>query len=166
MWFRAPASVAQGIVAAVALLAHPEASAAQQRSRTLFSVSAGSSGGELPAAGERVGPLWAVRVERTIVGFVVLEPGLAVFMGNEWDFFPELSLQMEAPYGLVRPYIGGGVGYALLATDSNRGTLHLVGGIRFVPKGNWGLRAEIRPRLLPDGWYIIDATVGVSWRIR
>ena len=78
---------------------------------------------------------------------------------------PELSIQFQAPFPTVRPYLGGGIGFSSYMSGPNRNelTLHAVGGFRVRLGPSWGLRTEIRIRSI-DPWagYNGEVTMGVS----
>lgn len=88
----------------------------------------------------------------------------------------DVQLQLQAPLGRFRPYLGGGVGeftYRRQASDGHR--YRLVGHTKFVDLGfradvsrRWNLRAEMRVRAdRPSfGYFAVDgeASVGLGYR--
>ena len=85
---------------------------------------------------------------------LVIEPGLTYFT-YESQFserihylMNELSVQGELPLGRVRPFLGGGAGFAQVAEEDEDlvGTLHAVVGLRVDLSRAWGARAEMRVR--------------------
>lgn len=142
---------------------------AQAPARWALTGVAGVAAGELPGPGpdDRSGFLLALRVDWRIGTRLVLEPGISGLLASEDEaLFPEVSLQLELPRLRFRPYAGVGAGYALLGDASNEGSLHGAAGVRYVTGGVWDLRAEVRPRLLPDGWYVVELTAGGSFVFR
>ncbi|MGH7583871.1 MAG: hypothetical protein ACREL5_11650 [Gemmatimonadales bacterium] len=104
---------------------------------------AGSSGYDL-AGGGRAGSR-GVRVGVTLAPFLVIEPGVTWFGYQTQDAehigyaIAEISLQLQTSRGAVRPYIGGGAGYAFIRSGPAEGgrTVH----------GEIGLRARLVPHL-------------------
>lgn len=159
-----------GLVAA-ALITPPPAALAQAGNRMALSVAAGPSPYDLSGTGTG----FAAAVEfswRPILGLVV-EPGLTYFT-YESQFaerihylMNELSVQGELPLGRVRPFLGGGAGFARVVSDTDEddlvATLHAVGGIRVDLSPTWGGRAEMRVRSVrPWTGNTVDVLFGLS----
>ena len=111
-----------------------------------------------------------VRFDGRFGPYVVFEPGIAVLrieqqMGSRNYLLPELSLQFQGYLGPVRPYVGGGFGFANIATGvtENQWTLHAVTGLRVHLGGPWGMRVEGRARAI-DPWYghTLDYTISIA----
>lgn len=68
--------------------------------------------------------------------------------GNPVYISPELSLQAQLIAGLWRPYVGGGIGFAVPTSSdrSTRFTTHLAIGFRVDAWARVGLRGELRAR--------------------
>ena len=162
------------LVAVGALFALNSAPAVAQRpAGTLLTLSAGVAAGELRGY-EGGGVVLALRLQRFLAGFVLVEPGVTVFKHTDSgadavDLFPELGLQVEAPFRYVRPYIGAGLGYTVRTETTDNYTPHVLIGVRFQPAERCGLRAEARLRspsfFSGGGRYLGELTGGLSCRI-
>lgn len=103
---------------------------------------------------------------------LLLEPSLGVFtrtseFGNrEHWLFPELSLQVQARVGGVRPYLGGGIGAGTAGLSGParwKFTMHGLGGVRVHLSGQWGVRGEMRVRSVdPFHGNTVDFGIGVT----
>jgi len=111
-----------------------------------------------------------VRFDGYFGPYIIFEPGAAYMriktnLGSRNYLLPELSLQAQGYVGeKIRPFIGGGLGFANIATGANENqfTLHAVTGVRIHLGGPWGLRLEARARSV-DPWHghTLDFTAGI-----
>jgi hypothetical protein len=97
---------------------------------------------------------------------VVVEPSVGVLAASGNNLLlPELSLEVAAGRGPLRPYLGAGAG-AAWAFDGNgpawRATLHAMLGARLALPEGWGLRAELRARSV-DPWTGETVDIGVGF---
>ena len=85
---------------------------------------------------------------------LVIEPGVTYFTYQSQFsqqihyLMNELSVQGELPLGRVRPFLGGGAGFAQVIDEDDDAvaTLHAVAGLRVDLDRDWGARAELRLR--------------------
>ena len=113
--------------------------------------------------------VFVARFDGLIGPYVVVEPGLA-FLSYKTQFgrtdylLPEISIQGQVYVGPVRPFLGGGIGFANITQGPNMSklTLHTVSGIRVRLGGGWGVRLEARLRAV-DPWqsHTLDFTAGL-----
>ncbi len=102
---------------------------------------------------------------------VFLEPGLG-FLGSTTQFghhntwmFPELAVQVQQRLGMVRPYLGVGLGTGTTGLSGPahwKFTMLALGGLRVHLAGRWGVRGEIRLRSV-DPWNGHTADVGLGF---
>jgi hypothetical protein len=154
---------------ALCLLAPVGPAFAQAGSRLALSVAVGPSPYDLSGTG--TGFAAAAELSwRPVVGLVV-EPGLTYFTYQSQFaervhyLMNELSVQGELPLGSVRPFLGGGVGFARVVSGPEQtvATLHAVGGIRVDLSQAWGARAEMRARAVrPWTGNTVDFLFGLS----
>lgn len=144
-----------------------------------FGVKVGAS--EYDLGGHHTAELAALLVDKPLNTFVVVEGSLPIlddersassFVGpispRVSALLPEVSLQLELPLGLVRPYVGGGPGAALRldGPGSSDFTAHVAGGIRVPIARHAKIQAEVRRRF-SSKWakWTMDYTLGVTyWR--
>jgi hypothetical protein len=116
----------------------------------------------------------ALRFDLPSSKYLIFEPGLAVFRyRSQADvvityLLPEVSLQVQAPPGPVRPYLGGGIGYSefLSGRGQNEVTLHAAVGLRLDLGGAWGFRGEARLRSIdPFHGNTFDLGLGLARRL-
>jgi len=102
---------------------------------------------------------------------LVIEPGLTYFTYQSQFserihyLMNELSVQGELPLGRVRPFLGGGAGFARMLEENEDAvaTLHAVAGLRVDLDRAWGARAELRVRAVrPWTGNTADILVGLS----
>ena len=130
------------------VLASPQVGRAQDPPTYTLSLLAGAStydlsgtGTTFAMAGELTWHCWRA---------LAVEPGITYF-GYDTQFgerttilFPEVSIQARAPRGVVRPYIGGGIGLTVPVAGSGGGTdrsLHAVAGLSVGALTSWSFRA-------------------------
>lgn len=104
---------------------------------------------------------------------VLIEPGLRYFRyETQFDedvgfLLPEVSVQARLPLRIVEPYLGVGVGTAIVVEgdDDGEATLHAAAGARLPVADRWTLRPEVRLRSV-DPWVgtIGDFTLGIVYR--
>jgi hypothetical protein len=140
--------------------------------RTAISVLAGPSPYDL--AGTGTGFAAAVRVDVPSGRILIIEPGVGFFRyRNDADrtvsyILPELSLQVQVPSRVVRPYAGAGVGFAefLSGRGTTFATLHAAGGVRIDLGSVWGIRGEVRLRAIdPFKGNTTDLTAGITRKL-
>ena len=156
-------------LAGVGLLAPGASASAQAGSRLALSLAAGPSPYDLSGTG--TGFAAAMELSWRPVSGLVIEPGLTYFT-YESQFserihylMNELSVQGELPLRRVRPFVGGGAGFARVVSDSEElvATLHAVGGLRVDLSRAWGARAEMRVRAVrPWTGNTVDFLFGLS----
>jgi hypothetical protein len=139
-------------LAGITLLS-PVTALAQTGSRMALSGLAGPSPYDLSGTG--TGFAAALELTWRPMSGLVIEPG-ATYFTYESQFserihylMNELSVQGELALGRVRPFLGGGAGFARVLDDSDEelvATLHAVGGLRVDLNKTWGARAELRVR--------------------
>lgn len=142
---------------------------AQNRS-PVFSFSAGAAPYDLSGTG--TGFVTALRADQAVFRFVVFEIGAEYFTYRTASgtrarlLLPELSVQGMARVGRVAPYLGGGLGLAIVITGTGEDvfTLHGVAGVRYRLSSTTGLRAEVRLRSLDPFTGSMGAmTAGFAW---
>jgi hypothetical protein len=148
--------------------AAPRPVSAQMRSPQVLTLGGGMSRYSL---GGDKGSTWVLvaRFESRIGPYVVIEPGFAYmrFKGQFGDrnyLLPEISIQGQGYVGPVRPFIGGGIGFANISTGPSQSqlSLHAVTGLRIRLANMWGVRLEARARSV-DPWrsHTYDFTAGI-----
>ena len=156
-----------GLVALVAFMG-PRGAAAQMRSPQILTVGAGASRYDL--SGDK-GTTWVVvaRFDGNIGPYVIIEPGFAYMhftgqFGGRNYLLPEISFQGQGYIGPVRPFLGGGIGFANISTGPSQSqlSLHAVSGLRIRLGHGWGVRMEVRARAV-DPWHnhTYDFTGGI-----
>lgn len=103
---------------------------------------------------------------------LLLSPNFGYFtyrtqFGSRRHFlFPEAGLQLQAPMGRFRPYLGAGAGAGI---DTQGGpsqldfTLHAAAGFRLRVRNEWGLRGELRVRSVdPFHGNTADFGIGIT----
>lgn len=153
-------------VTSLSVMTHlPAQNTTSRRAPRYFSatVFAGTSGYDLQGLG------WARSVGmRAAVGLtssVVIEPSVMSFgyrgqTGADISYtMAEISVQLQAPTGGVRPYVGAGGGYAFARGGLARSerTVHGALGLRTSVMQHVGLVAEVRLRNL--SWFRANATM-------
>lgn len=113
--------------------------------------------------------VFVARFDGLIGPYVVIEPGLA-FLSYKTQFgrtdylLPEISIQGQGYVGPVRPFLGGGIGFANITHGPNMSklTLHAVSGVRVRLGRGWGFRMEARARSV-EPWqsHTLDFTAGL-----
>ncbi|MBA3445250.1 MAG: hypothetical protein H0T58_10435 [Gemmatimonadales bacterium] len=158
-------------LAGIGLLPPGASALAQAGSHLALSVAAGPSPYDLSGTG--TGFAAAMQLSWRPVSGLVIEPGLTYFT-YESQFserihylMNELSVQGELPLGQVRPFLGGGAGFARVVSDADENdivaTLHAVGGFRVDLSPTWGGRAEMRVRAVrPWTGNTVDFLFGFS----
>jgi hypothetical protein len=157
-----------GVVAA-ALITPAAAALGQAGNRMALSLAAGPSPYDLSGTG--TGFAAAAQFSwRPVLGLVI-EPGLTYFTYQSQFserihyLMNDLSVQGELPLGRVRPFLGGGAGFARVVNDPGEtvATLHAVGGFRVDLNQAWGARAEMRVRAVrPWTGNTVDFLFGLS----
>lgn len=142
--------------------------AAQMRQPQILTLGGGMSRYTL---GTDKGSTWVIvaRFDGNIGPYFIIEPGFSYMrfnseFGDRNYLLPDLSLQVQGYVGPVRPYIGGGVGFANISagTSQSQLTLHAVSGIRVRLGHGWGVRAEARARAVdPFHSHTYDLTAGI-----
>ena len=142
--------------------------------RTAISLLAGPSPYDLNGTG--TGFAAALRVDVPVGRVLIVEPGIGFFRYRPTTgsssisyLLPEVSLQLQAPSRVVRPYIGGGAGFSefLSGRGSTFATLHAAAGIRLDVGPDWAGRAEARLRSIdPFVGTTTDLLIGLSRRLR
>lgn len=156
-------------LAGIGFLAPGASASAQTGNRMALSLAAGPSPYDLSGTG--TGFAAAAQFSwRPVVGLVI-EPGLTYFT-YESQFserlhylMNELSVQGELPLWRVRPFLGGGAGFARVLEENEElvGTLHAVVGLRVDLSRAWGARAEMRARAVrPWTGNTVDILFGLS----
>jgi len=106
--------------------------------------------------------------------YFLVEPGIGFFrytsaFGEHIAYIlPEVSLQVQAPWRSVRPYLGVGGGFSEYSSGrgTTYGTLHAAGGVRVRIAGGYGLRAEVRTRSIdPFRLTTTGFLLGFTWRV-
>ena len=146
---------------------------AQMARRIAIGVVAGPTRYDLSGTGTAA--TGAVRLDLTGYPFLVIELGLGYFHYRTQGgagltyLLPEISAQLQATVGVVRPYFGVGIGVAEPSSGtitSNLQTLHVTTGARFDLDRHWTLRAEGRLRWVdPFKGSMLDLTAGVARRL-
>ncbi|MGZ8398195.1 MAG: hypothetical protein ACXWWN_04075 [Gemmatimonadales bacterium] len=147
----------------------PVTALAQTGSRLTLSGLAGPSPYDLSGTG--TGFAAALEFNWRPTPGLVIEPGLTYFTYQSQSseqihyLMNELSVQGELPLGRVRPFLGGGAGFAGVVDENEEvvGTLHAVGGLRVDLNRSWGARAEMRVRAVrPWTGNTVDILFGLS----
>ena len=156
------------LVGSLLVFAAPRPALAQMRSAQVLTLGGGVSRYSL--GGDR-GTTWVAvaRFDGRIGPYVVVEPGFAYMhftgqFGGRNYLLPEISIQGQGYLGPVRPFIGGGIGFANISTGPSQSqlSLHAVTGIRIRLADMWGIRLEARARSV-DPWrsHTYDLTAGI-----
>jgi len=158
-----------------ALLCTTAAGAQQAPVRaTTASIVGGVSQWDLSGTG--TSPFVGVRIDRELNGVFLGEAGVTAMRPAEQFgervtcLFPEVQLQAQLPFRVVRPYLGVGGGYGIASSrgeHSTDGTVAGAGGVRIlVPNSSTTLRAELRVRGVGTGFTGATAewTLGVGHR--
>ena len=102
---------------------------------------------------------------------LVIEPGMTYFTYQSQFsqqihyLMNELSVQGELPLGRVRPFLGGGAGFAQVIEENEEvvATLHAVVGLRVDLSRSWAVRGEMRARAIrPWTGNTLDILFGLS----
>lgn len=103
---------------------------------------------------------------------IYLEPSLGVLryttqFGNRSTWmFPELTVQGQHRLGIVRPYLGAGLGAGTVGLSGParwKFTLLALGGVRVHLGGRWGVRGEVRLRSVDPGYgHTADYGIGFT----
>lgn len=157
-----------GLLAPLLALVPPRDAAAQMREPQVISLGGGiarySLGGDKGTT-----PVFIARFDGNIGPYVVIEPGFAYMhftgqFGGRNYLLPEISFQGQGYVGPIRPYLGGGIGFANISTGPSQSqlSLHAVTGVRIRFGGGWGMRLEARARSV-DPWknHTYDFTAGL-----
>jgi hypothetical protein len=158
-------------IAALLLMAgaFPSRSAAQMRSPQILTLGAGVSRFNFNGTDSGSTYVLIARFDGVVNPYLVVEPGLSFLSYNnnfgrvEW-LLAELSVQGQVYAGPVRPFAGGGIGFANQARGPNisKLTLHATSGARIRLGGGWGLRLEGRLRAIdPFHSHTLDLTAGI-----
>jgi hypothetical protein len=144
----------------------------QQLHRMTMDVGAGPSvadfGGfdeesRVTGTGLAVGGRFSYPVSRQLI----LEAGLTYFHGAvaERSLFPEFSIQLAFPFEAWWPDIGIGGGFQQILEEGggNNGTVHGAAGVRRRLSRHWGVRAEVRGRVIVPTSFMADFTFGGGW---
>jgi hypothetical protein len=144
----------------------------------------GGSWGDLAVSAVRIdydlsgvgsAPGLAVRTTRDVFSNVRLEFGGTLAkpdqqFGTSTLFLPEAQLQYRWRAGRISPYLGGGIGAALVKSDFHTDwdpTLSVALGTGVQLADRWGLTGEVRLR--GHEWRFTGTTaelsVGVTWRL-
>ncbi len=141
---------------------------------TTASIVGGVSQWDLSGTG--TSPFVGVRIDRELNSVFLGEAGVTAMRPAEQFgervtyLFPEVQLQAQLPFRVVRPYLGVGGGYGLASSrgeHSTEGTVAGAGGVRIlVPNSSTTLRAELRIRGVGTGLTGATAewTLGVGHR--
>lgn len=152
----------------------PRAAVAQGQGRGEIAVTAGPSSYDLSGTGTS----FAGRASLAFApgnGVLVLEPSVGYFryetqgdLHRNW-VLPELSLQLRARGGMLRPYAGVGAGIGFESGDGpsrQELTLHGVVGVRIPVSRTGVLRGELRLRAVdPFVGTMADFGFGLGWRV-
>jgi len=148
----------------------PAIALAQTGSRLTLSGLAGPSPYDLSGTG--TGFAAALEFNWRPTPGLVIEPGVTYFTYQSQFsqqihyLMNELSVQGELPLGRVRPFLGGGAGFAQVLDDENQeavGTLHAVVGLRVDLSRTWAVRGEMRARAVrPWTGNTLDILFGLS----
>jgi hypothetical protein len=78
------------------------------------------------------------------------------------SLFPEVSIQLAFPFEAWWPYVGIGGGYQQILDGGggSNGTVHGAVGVRRRLSRHWGVRAEVRGRVIVPTSFIADFTWG------
>lgn len=145
---------------ALALVGTTVAGAQQSPTRaTTVSVVGGVSQWDLSGSG--TSPVLGARIDRELNSVFLGEAGFTVMRSTEQFeptttyVFPEVQLQAQLPLGVVRPYLGAGLGFGTgSASGAYAGTTRTIagtGGVRIlIPKASTTIRAELRVRGVGD----------------
>jgi len=158
-----------------ALLCATAAGAQQAPARaTTASIIGGVSQWDLSGTG--TSPFLGARIDRELNSVFLGEAGVTAMRPAEQFgervtyLFPEVQLQAQLPFRVVRPYLGVGGGYGIASSrgeHSSEGTVAGAGGVRIlVPNSSTTLRAELRVRGVGTGFTGSTAewTLGVGHR--
>lgn len=162
----------QAVIATVAILtapAIPTIATAQETARSV-SLMAGPSSYDLSGTGTATAV--ALGTVFRVVGPLLVEPGATYFrynpqFGTDVTYlFTEVSLQAQAHFGRLYPYLGlgGGRAFQVGGPDPRQHawTLHGVGGFRITVSNKWGFRGELRVRTVdPFHGTTADFTAGI-----
>jgi hypothetical protein len=159
------------LLALVLLLAavQPSRGEAQMRSPQVLTLGGGVSRYDFYGTDRGSSFVFTGRFDGQIGSYVLLEAGVAytgynnAFGRTNW-LFPEISVQAQGYVGPLRPFAGGGLGFANITHGPNisKLTLHAVSGLRVGLGAGWGLRMEARLRAI-DPWisHTLDLTAGI-----
>lgn len=136
-----------------------------------FAVSAGVGAYDL--SGDGTEAVVGGGLEVGLGSVLLIEPALRYFRyESQFDediafLLPEVSVQARLPLRAVEPYLGVGVGSAIVVEgdDDGEATLHAAAGARVPVADRWTLRPELRLRSV-DPWTgtIGDFTLGIVYR--
>lgn len=150
---------------------------AQEVRRVTVDVAVGASVYDFGGADEEsresgAGFVLASRVSIPLVRALIVEAGVTYFQ-HERSFaaqtsrslFPELGVQLVFPSGPWWPYVGIGGGWQqILDTGGGtNGTVHGSAGVRRRLSRHWGVRGEMRGRIIVPFAFMADLTLGGGW---
>jgi len=148
-----------GAFAAFGAVAAPARPAGAQAPGPELSLSAGAM--QFDASGTGVAPTAAARAALPVAGRWLLAEGSLAYAALGEQFAPSptrvaaavAQLQLQAPLGPVRPYLGVGGGWVRYLSNAGGqpaapGTLSGAAGLRVAVSGRLGVRGELRVR----GW--------------
>ncbi len=123
-------------------------------------------------SGAGTGPSLNAGLTIPLVRWVVfLEPSIGFLryttqFGNRSSWmFPELTVQAQHRLGILRPYLGAGLGAGTIGLSGParwKFTLLGLGGVRVLLSGRWGVRGEVRLRSV-DPWNGHTADFGIGF---
>jgi hypothetical protein len=142
-----------------------------------ISLSVGMS--QFDLAGTGSAPVLVARYDHALGGsewligdasFTVLRPNEQLVQRRTY-LIGEAQVQAQLPAAVVRPYLGGGLGWFQPLTGPSRGQLELslsaAGGVRIIPANRIVARFELRVRGIGTGFEaaMADFTAGVGWQL-
>lgn len=144
----------------------------QQVNRVTVDVGAGvavTDFGGVDAESRRTGAglVLAGRVSYPVLRQLIVEGGFAYYQGDHASrsLFPELGIQLAFPFESWWPYVGVGGGFQQILEEGggSNGTVHGAAGVRRQLSRKWGVRAEVRGRVIVPTSFLADFTFGAAW---
>lgn len=112
----------------------------------------------------------ATRLSFPLVRAVIVETGITYFqdarsIATRRSLFPEFGVQFVFPLGPWWPYagVGGGWQQILDSGGGSNATIHGSAGVRRRLSRHWGIRGEVRGRIIVPFSYLMDLTLGGGW---
>jgi hypothetical protein len=147
---RHPHHVRLATAAFVLMLAALPASAQRTRPRSEIGVAGGVAQFDLSGTG--TAPFAALRLDRELTSWLVLDGALGLLRPDEQVterrtyLIPEAQLQVQLANGMIRPYLGAGVGYMKAVSGAPRsyGIFSGSGGARVSVSPLVDVRGELR----------------------